>query len=140
MESRELGAGVHPTFDPAPVLVALTEEAFRDAVRAALRDLARPDRQSDNPLTLSRVVRDAGPEASLGDVLRDAKAALEVDPRTDKARRALDRTYFHGTTSQEASAEVLHMAFSTYRRHLKAGIDALVGTLWRWELYGRPPT
>lgn len=39
--------------------------------------------------------------------------------------------------TQEAAAEVLDMAFSTYRRQLAAGIDLLVDRLWRWELYGR---
>lgn len=138
MESRELGAEARPAAEPAPVLVALTEEAFADAVRVGLRDLARPDRLRGNPLTTSRVVRDVGADASLGDVLREARAALADDPRTAKAQRALDRTYFHGATSQEAAAEVLDMAFSTYRRHLKVGIDLLVEELWRWELYGRP--
>jgi hypothetical protein len=138
MESRELGDDDRTNAVPAPVLVALTEPEFADAVRSALRDLPRPDRLRANPLTSSRVVRDAGPDASLSEVLRDARTALEDDPRTEKARRALDRTYFHGTTTQEAAAEVLDMAFSTYRRHLKTGTDALVETLWRWELYGRP--
>ncbi len=140
MESRELGAPVEATSRPAPVLVALTEEAFAEAVRTALRDLPRPDRLRRNPLAASRVVQDAGPGATLADVLREAQAALPDDPRTEKARRALDRTYFHGATSQEAAADVLHMAFSTYRRHLGAGIDALTSTLWDWELCGRHST
>lgn len=120
----------HTALQPTPVLVALIEDAFADAVRAALRDIPRPDRLRHNPLTSSRVVRDAGPEATLADVLRQAHAALPDDPRTENARRTLDRTYFHGATYQEAAAEVLHMAFSTYRRHLKAGVDALTSTLW----------
>lgn len=140
MESRELGAPAGAAPQPAPVLVALSEGDFADAVRSALRDLPRPDRLRRNPLASSRVVQDAGPEATLADVLREAQEALPDDPRTEKARRALDRTYFHGVTSQEAAAEVLHMAFSTYRRHLKAGIDALTETLWQWELYGRQST
>jgi hypothetical protein len=137
MESRELGAPADTAPQPTPILVALTEDAFAEAVRVALRDLPRPGRLRHNPLASSRVVRDSEPEATLADVLRQAQAALPDDPRTEKARRALDRTYFHGATSQEAAAEALHMAFSTYRRHLKVGIDALTETLWQWELYGR---
>lgn len=140
MESRELGGDVAPAA-PAPVLVALDEEAFGAAVRAALRDLARPDLLAANPLARSRVARDQASTAAVGDdvaaLLRYALAALPDDPRTDKARRAVERTYFHGTLSQEAAAEVLGMAFSTYRRHLQAGTALLVETLWRWELYGR---
>lgn len=134
METRELGAEV--VTRPAPVLVALTESEFAQAVRSALRDLPRPDRLADNPLSVSRLVVDSAPD-DLAVVLRSAQASLPDDPRTETARRALDRTYFHGAVSQEAAAEVLHLAFSTYRRHLKTGTDMLVEVLWRWELYGR---
>jgi DNA-directed RNA polymerase specialized sigma24 family protein len=72
----------------------------------------------------------------LAAVLRAALSALPDDPRTSKARRAVDRTYFHGPVTQEAAAEVLGMAFSTYRRHLQAGSSLLADQLWRWELFG----
>lgn len=140
MESRELGGAVTPPRRDAPVIVALGESEFADAVRDALRDLNRPDRLSRSPLLASRVVLDrheADPVTRLGVVLREALANLPDDPRTAKARRAVERTYFHGALSQEAAAEVLDMAFSTYRRHLKAGVELLVDQLWRWELYGR---
>jgi hypothetical protein len=29
------------------------------------------------------------------------------------------------------------MAFSTYRRHLAAGVELLLDALWQWELFGR---
>lgn len=140
MESRELGGQITPA-RTAPVIVALGEAEFAEAVRLALRDLGRPGRLASSPLLVSRVVRDRGdadPIAQLVAVLRDALRALPDDPRTDKARRALERTYFHGTVSQEAAAEVLDMAFSTYRRHLKTGLGLLIDQLWRWELYGAP--
>lgn len=139
MESRELGATFSPPRD-APVIVALTEADFADAVRAALRDLSRADRLARSPLLASRLVRDRSepdPVARLRAVLRESLERLPEDPRTDKARQALDRTYFHGAVSQEAAAEVLDMAFSTYRRHLKAGLELLIDQLWRWEIYGR---
>jgi hypothetical protein len=141
MEERELGG---PIVAPpaAPVLVVLSEDDFATAVRNALRDLARSDRLISNPLIGSRVVTDHSAHATAADVaevLRFGLLSLPDDPRTDKARRALERTYFHGAVSQETAAEVLGMAFSTYRRHLRVGTDMLIGTLWHWELYGRTP-
>ena len=138
MEAREIGETVRPA-PPPPVLVALGEDEFADAVRQALRDLPRPDRLAANPLLGSRVVRDGEPAPdglALDRLLRRAAAALPDMPRTALPRRALDRTYFHGATTQEAAAEVLDMAFSTYRRHLATGTALVVDVLWRWELYG----
>lgn len=140
MEARELGAAVAPGSRETPVIVALRADDFADAVRMALRDLHRPERLARSPLLASRLVRDrtdGDPVARLVVVFRDALGCLPTGARTDKARRALDRTYFHGAVSQEAAAEVLGMAFSTYRRHLKAGVELLVDQLWRWEIYGR---
>lgn len=138
MEARELGGAITP-IAPAPVLVALARDDFDHAVKTALRDLARPDQLAANPLTRSRLVRDHAVgegDADLAVVLRAALQALPDDPRTAKARRALDRTFFHGAVTQEAAAEVLGMAFSTYRRHLQAGTALLTDMLWRWELFG----
>jgi len=36
--------------------------------------------------------------------------------------------------TQELAAELLDLPFSTYRRHLKEGIENLVDTLWSREL------
>ncbi|MGI9611351.1 MAG: ATP-binding protein [Acidimicrobiales bacterium] len=140
MEQLEAGAAIPPSTDEAPVLVALDEEAFAKAVRAALSDLSKPARLADNPLIASRVVRDTSSEDlcdALVQTLKAAFSSLDHQPRTERARRALDRTYFRGAVTQETAAEVLDMAFSTYRRHLAKGIDLLVAQLWRWELYGR---
>ncbi len=140
MEALEVGGPVPPCRAASPVLVALGEADFAAAVRAALRDLTRPARLADNPLIGSRVARDlddTGGGAAVERVVRGAFAALVDDPRTDRARRAVARTYLHGAVSQEAAAEVLGMAFSTYRRHLAAGVELLIEQLWRWELYGR---
>jgi hypothetical protein len=140
MEALEAGAPIVPATDTVPVLLALDQAEFADAVRAALRDLTRPGRLVSNPLVVSRVVRDQpdhdGPDALAG-TLREAFAALDDHPRTERARRAVDRTYFHGAVTQEAAAEVLDMAFSTYRRHLATGVGLLVDRMWQWELYGR---
>jgi hypothetical protein len=140
MEALEAGAPIVPATGTAPVLLALDEAEFADAVRVALRDLTRPGRLASNPLVASRVVRDQpdhdGLDA-LARTLREAFTALDDHPRTERARRAVDRTYFHGAVTQEAAAEVLDMAFSTYRRHLATGVGLLVDRLWQWELYGR---
>jgi hypothetical protein len=140
IEAREIGAGVEPPPPTAPTLVVLSRTEFETALKRALRDLGRPERLAANPLLGSRVVGDTGDAASpatLRAVVRDAFGALEPDPRTETARRALERTYLRGAVSQEAAAEALGMAFSTYRRHLAAGVELLLDVLWQWELYGR---
>ena len=53
--------------------------------------------------------------------------------------RAVDRTYVRAAATQEAAAEVLGLPFSTYRRHLAAGVERLTERLWHWELRGAPP-
>lgn len=140
MERLETGGPIPLRQTSAPVLVALDHDDFAAAVRAALRDLTKPSRLADNPLNRSRIVLDLGDTAGAAgveQVVRKAFASLADDARTERARRALARTYLHGAVSQEAAAEVLGMAFSTYRRHLGAGVELLVEQLWRWELYGR---
>ena len=140
MVKLESGAPIEPATDRTPMLVSLDESAFGEAVRSALRDLSQPARLADNPLLASRVVREGprgdGPDR-LAETIREGFAALDEHPRTERARRAVERTYLHGAVTQEAAAEVLGMAFSTYRRHLARGIDLLVHRLWQWELYGR---
>lgn len=143
MHRFEGGAPLEPATDSAPMLVSLDEAAFRESVRSALRSLTQPARLADNPLLASRVVREGpggdGPD-KLAETLREAFAALDDHPRTERARRAVERTYLHGAVTQEATAEVLDMAFSTYRRHLARGVDLLIDRLWLWELYGRSTT
>jgi hypothetical protein len=141
---RELGAAVE---DPAPSetttsagsTIALSQPDFADAVRAALRDLHRPDRLRHNPLVRSRLVGDADltdAPAALADVIRRAVDALSIDPRRDKCQRALDRTFVRPAPTQEKAAEVLGLPFSTYRRHLTRGIELVTSALWDRELYG----
>jgi hypothetical protein len=140
IEAREIGAAVGPPPVAPPTLAVLTREEFEAALKRALRDLSRPGKLAGNPLLGSRVVADTGDHASpatLKAVVQDAFGSLDADPRTESARRALERTYLHGAVSQEAAAEALGMAFSTYRRHLAAGVELLLDALWQWELFGR---
>jgi len=67
-------------------------------------------------------------------LLNDSASALQANPRDEKLFRALDRTYFHPAPTQEAAAELLDLPFSTYRRHLTAGIQRLTEMLWHKEI------
>ncbi|GEL24928.1 hypothetical protein PSU4_38820 [Pseudonocardia sulfidoxydans NBRC 16205] len=89
-----------------------------DAVRAALRDLHRPDRLAASGLATTT--------GTTGDDLRAALLtaidALRADPRDARLHRVLDRTFVRPAGTQEKAAEVLGLPFSTYRRHLAAAI------------------
>lgn len=132
--------------DPSPpsgspdALIVLSHDAFTDAVRQALRDLNRPDRLAQNPLARSRVVRDVAGQGRGGEavshVVREAVELLEVDPKDERRHRAVARTYLARSPSQERVAETLGLPFSTYRRHLTEGVDAVVDHLWQRELHG----
>jgi hypothetical protein len=137
MGDRELGAAVTPPTGAAPDLV-LSQPEFAEAVRAALRDLHRPDRLSGNPLLCSRVVRErgeAGP-GTLQSLVREAAGALGADARDVRLLHAVDRTYLRPAQTQERAAEVLGLPFSTYRRHLARGVERVVDWLWQRELHG----
>ena len=136
---RELtGDGGPPPTDlvrPEP----LSREAFAAAVRAALRDLQRPDHLARSPL-VDTVLADAdgmaggGRVDSLRATIRWAIAEMGHDVRDELGSRVLDRTYLRGAPSQEAAAEVLDLAFSTYRRHLSRATDRLIDLLWAIEI------
>jgi len=127
----------------APLLV-LSEPAFKEAVRAALRDYTRPRALAANPLMRSRLVVDqwgsAEPPASaLQGLLRAAVESLNAHPRDRKPFRALWHTYIEPERTQERAAEALGLPFSTYRRHLTAGIRHVADWLWRQEIGGPLP-
>ena len=137
MAERELDADFQPPVQPerAAPQVALSQPEFEAAVRRALHDLHRPELLARSPLTRSRLASDA---AGLRARLEAAVAALGEDPRADKLLRALDRTYLRPAPTQERAAELLGLPFSTYRRHLTAGLARVSAALWEAELYGRP--
>jgi hypothetical protein len=143
MEARELAdepaGGAPPPLPPAGL--ALSHPEFADAVRAALRDLHRPEALAANPLAVSRVVRDRGAGEPVGEVLeallREAVASLQADPRDEKLHRALDRVYLRRAPSHEAAAELLGVPLSSFRRHLARGTERVTAWLWERELYGR---
>ncbi|MFC4006505.1 ATP-binding protein [Nonomuraea purpurea] len=120
-------------------LAVLSQAEFAEAVRKALRQLSRPDALAASPLTRTRLIAErAGqnPATALGDLLRQAIDGLREDPRSVKFHRALSVTFLRGTPTQELAAERLGVPFTTYRRHLTAGIERICAGLWRRELYG----
>jgi hypothetical protein len=60
---------------------------------------------------------------------------LKASPHDLKAYRALYHTYLAPAASQELAAELLHLPFSTFRRHLKTGIARVADLLWQRELH-----
>jgi hypothetical protein len=132
-----------PLTAPAPEPPRVLDEAeFADAVRAALRDVSRPDRLRDAALGHSRLVRSRlDPDASAADraravrdVIMAAAQVLERSPRDRRGYRALHHTYLQPAPTQAAAAEVLGLPPTTYRRHLTAGIARLTELLRQEEL------
>jgi hypothetical protein len=127
----------HPARRADAATAMLSEAEFRQAVRQALRDYHRAAELAANPLAQSRLVAErAGgdPVASVRDLLREAVEATDTGPRARPLRDALHHTYIAPSRTQEAAAELLDLPFSTYRRHLRAGIDRVSAELWRREL------
>ncbi|MBP2703856.1 ATP-binding protein [Microbispora sp. RL4-1S] len=132
------GPGDGPRAATAELAVP-SEAEFAEAVRKALRLLPRPGALAASPLTRTRLVAErAGqdPATALGDLLRRAIDALREDPRAVKFHRALSVTFLSGTPTQELAAERLGLPFTTYRRHLTAGVERVCADLWHRELYG----
>jgi hypothetical protein len=142
----EREVGMAPTATPAPAepIIVLSESAFAAAVRDALRDFPRPDALRASPLLRSRlVVERAGPSgggaervAALQSLLKEAAETLQASPRDAKLYRALLHTYLQPAPTQEQAAEMLDLPFSTFRRHLKAGMERVVALLWQREIGG----
>lgn len=134
-------AAAAPTAN-APALIVLSRDEFNSALHDALRDLARPHRLRENPLLSSRMVLErAGTNASaeerlgaLQNLIREAVEKPQVSPREAKLYRAVQYTYLKPAMTQEQAAEALDVPFSTYRRHLKAGMIRVADELWQREI------
>jgi len=72
--------------------------------------------------------------AALQELLRETAVALQNTPRQAKLYRALRYTYIQPAPTLEKAAELLAMPFSTYRRHLRSGIQYVTERLWQLEL------
>ncbi len=68
--------------------------------------------------------------------MQEAVESLQKTPRDAKLYRALYHTYLQPAPTQEQAAELLDLPFSTFRRHLKAGIIRVAQSLWQKELGG----
>lgn len=144
LAERELDA-TPPAGTPsaaAEAVVVLSRPDFEAAVHAFLRDFTRPDLLLGNPLVRSRLAvecADAGASPS-GRVIALQRAVIQASelllqsPRDAKLHRVLHHTFYHPAPTQERAAELLDLPFSTYRRHLKAGIARVAETLWQWEI------
>src|SRR6202035_478947 len=65
--------------------------------------------------------------------LAETAKTLFAGERDQRLYRILDLTYLNPAPKQEAAADRLGLSFSTYRRHLTAGVDRLTEWLWQQE-------
>lgn len=144
LAQKEVGATPTPSASDGPATAALSEVEFAEGARDALRDFNRPQALRANRLLNARLVIDrSGPNAAEMDRVSALKAlvqqaidALNSGPRDAKLYRALVHTYIKPAATQEKAAELLDVPFSTYRRHLQAGVARVVEMLWARELGG----
>jgi TolB-like protein/cytochrome c-type biogenesis protein CcmH/NrfG len=110
---------------------------FDVAVKEALRHYTRADLLLGNPLLEMAIAAGGGQReaqvARLQQVLAEAAQTIFVNERDQKLQRVLELTYFRPVQKQEAAAERLGLPFSTYRRHLTAGVERLTEWLWQRE-------
>jgi hypothetical protein len=142
MAAREIGREVAsaPATTSEPLLV-LSQSDFATALRDALRDFANVNALSNNPLLRSRLILSRAGDASLNvrvatlrSLLQETADSLQESPRLLKMYRALYHTYFQPAATQEQAAELLDLPFSTYRRHLRSGIEYITERLWTIEM------
>jgi hypothetical protein len=147
LAQREISTAPQPAPPPLrPTMMVLSQPEFENAIRNLLRDfrVTRPDALRYNPLLWSRLVTEqAGANAdetkratALQTLVKEAAAKLQASPRQNKFYQALYHTYFHPAPTQEQAAELLDLPFSTYRRHLKTGVEQLTHMLWQREIGG----
>lgn len=113
------------TIEPAVVEQppTLGREEHDEAVRQALRDW-----HDDAALEVNPLARD-GVE-TLRSLVAAAVDDLASDPRDLKKHRAVAATFLERVTTQEAAATRLGVPFSTYRRHLRLGLEHVCAHAW----------
>lgn len=144
LAQREITASfvVAATTPPSRNLLVLSQSGFMEAVQDALRNFTRADTLHQNPLLRSRLVEEQVAEsgslpkrvAALQTLLKQAAESLQSSPRDEKLYRVIHRTYLQPAPTQETAAELLDLPFSTYRRHLKAGMTRIAEILWQREI------
>ncbi len=144
LAQREIAASataIAPTHVSEPLLV-LSQPEFVAAVQDALRNFSRANALQNNPLLRSRLVVErittiANPPERitiLQTLVQEVVESLQTSPREAKSYRALYHTYLHPAATQEQAAELLDLPFSTFRRHLKAGVRHVADILWHREI------
>jgi hypothetical protein len=137
------GGAIAPCPRRGDTLLVLSEPEFASAIRDALRHFSQPALLRSSPLLRSRIVASrftspgAGMEertAALQNILQEGAEALQTSPRTAKGYQAVRLTYLEPAASQEQAADLLDLPFSTYRRHLAAGIAEITRRLWLQEI------
>jgi TolB-like protein/Tfp pilus assembly protein PilF len=115
----------------------LTRSEFESAVKDALRHYTQADLLAGNGLLHTRLLTRSEPGAATPQALRvllaETAKGLFAGERDQRLYRVLDLTYFSPAPKQEAAADRLGLSFSTYRRHLTAGVDRLIEWLWNQE-------
>ena len=142
LADKEVGIPVENKPAPAEPVIVLSAPEFSGAVRQALQDFTRPNLLTSNPLLRSRLVTErVEADFKPGDrvealrlLLKETASKFQSNPRDEKLYRALEHTYFRPAPTQEIAAEQLDLPFSTYRRHLTAGIQRLTEMLWQQEI------
>lgn len=135
-ESREEASAVVQRVAGLPPPIELTYEEFVAALKDALRNFSRLDLLLRSPLLRSRQLgmrTNASPAALKAVLTETADALFSNNPRDEKLRRVLELSYFRPAPKQEAAAERLGLAFSTYRRLLATAHDRLARWLWERE-------
>jgi TolB-like protein len=115
----------------------VTRSEFESAVKDALRHYTQADLLAGNALLHARpITRSTAGIATpqiLQALLAETAKTLFAGERDQRLYRILDLTYLNPAPKQEAAAERLSLSFSTYRRHLTAGVDRLIEWLWQQE-------
>ena len=116
----------------------LARSEFENAVKEALRHYTQPDLLAENALLRTRLLTSSKPGAATPEglqiLLAETAKALFAGERDQRLYHVLDLTYLNPAPKQEAAASRLGLPYSTYRRHLTAGVDRLTEWLWKQEL------
>ncbi|MCB9637059.1 MAG: ATP-binding protein [Sandaracinus sp.] len=139
MAEREVLGAEDELPPPPPRPVVLARDDFARALKDALRVATDPDALARNPLSRSRVsleLPDEAPPSRLRGALERALETLASSGKDERAHAAVKLTYLDPARTQEEAAELLGLSFSTYRRHLAAGVERITEWLWQRELHG----
>lgn len=138
-EREALAEHAIPMHPPTASALVLSREAFAKAVRSALRSYTDPYALQGNPLMQCRVakhMRRSPGDAPLQRVIELALGQLEHSEKDSQLYTAVKLTYCDPGRTQQETAELLDMPFSTYRRHLSVGIERMTHWLWQREVDG----